>query len=371
MEVNVLTHESLAALERRLHDREVLSVYIDGHMTDPAMQRAWRRGLDQRIEAVRDRLKGDPGGDAESFERCVELLEAELSRFTGALGSDGWMAFITTSGISYAGTLPIAVPTRVVWGKGIRITPCLRSLKHGTPVVIEVVDAAEVRLYRYWNNELEALRPVRAEVPKGVHEHMGTPPRTGFHPGVHGETGHDAARRDADEAMERMLAAATEQAVRLANHVGWILIAGVPRARALAARVAGATAPGRVLELDSLDVHATEANLVEAARTGASAIRNANDGVRIAGLIDRSGPHGRATLGRTTTRRALELGRVRELFITQHFIDGFESDAEFAVARAFRQAAGIEVVSGSAAERLDEYGGIGARLKFAQPEAAA
>jgi len=367
----VLTHDSLAALERRLHDRQVLSVYIDGATTDPAAHRAWRIRLDQEIELARARVAGDATGDSASFEQCVSLLAAELANVTGALGSGGWMAFITTDGIAYAGPLPIAVRTRVAWGSGIRITPCLRSLKHATPVVIALADAGEVQLYRYWNDRLERLSTVRAHITGNGHEHMGNPPGQGFHPGVRGATGHDRAQRGADEATARMLVAATEQSVRFAKTDGWILVAGIPKVRAHAAKLAGELAPGHVLELDSVDVHATEASLIETARTGASAIRNANDGVRIAALIDRVGPHARATLGPATTRRALELGRVRELFITQGYLDASEADAEFAVARAFQLAASVDAISGSAAARLDEYGGIGARLKFARTEAAA
>jgi hypothetical protein len=363
----VLTHDLLAALERELHDRQVLSVYIDGTTGDPATKRAWRVELDRRLAELRSGLPGD-GADRESFDTCVRLLEARLSKFNGALGSAGWMAFITPDAVHLAGRLPVATATQVAWERGIRASPCLRSLKHGTPVVIALVDAHEVKLFRWWNDELERLKPVRAHSLGNGHDHLGAPPRERFHPGVRGATGHDAAQRDAEEATERMLASAAERSVRFANRDGWILVAGIPRVRAQAAKFVAGLAPGRVLELDAIDVHATEARIRDAARTGASAIRNASDRARLADLIDRIGPNARATLGPETTRRALELGRVRELYITQRFLDEHTADSELAVRRAFQQGAHVEAVSGSAAEKLDHYGGVGARLKFAQPE---
>jgi len=71
------------------------------------------------------------------------------------------------------------------------------------------------------------------------------------------------------------------------------------------------------------------------------------------------------------TLKALDLAQVRELFITQKFLENHAADANGAVRRAMDEGAVVEHVSGEAATRLDALGGMAARLRYAPAQEAA
>jgi hypothetical protein len=362
-EANVLTHNELRALERALRGESVLSVYIDGSLSDPAARRSWRVELNRELEEKRAALATATGGD-EKFERCVAQLDERLSRYSGLPGDPGWVAIITVDRVHVAEPLGVPVDTKVFWETGIHVAPLMRALKHSRPVIIALVDAVEAQLYRWWGGELTPLKGVHAGPGHEPVGHLGHPPSQHFHPGVRGVTGHDAAGQAAADETEHMLGIMAERALRFANGTGWFLVGGVPRVRAAASALLSQRAPGRVLELDALDVHASEAQIREAAQQGASAMRSVFELHQIAEMVDRAGPTGRATLGPDTTRRALELSRVHELYMTHHFMEAHPADAELAVRSALEQGATVEEVSGVAAQQLDEFGGLAARLRY-------
>jgi hypothetical protein len=70
-------------------------------------------------------------------------------------------------------------------------------------------------------------------------------------------------------------------------------------------------------------------------------------------------------VGSVDTQRALENGQVRDLYLTLAFIEAHAAAAESAARLAFERHALVEHVSGEAAERLDQAGGICARLRYA------
>ena len=127
-------------------------------------------------------------------------------------------------------------------------------------------------------------------------------------------------------------------------------------------------APGRVIRLEHLDVHAAEAELVKAAKAAADELRDARDADRISTIVDRAGARGLGVLGAGATRSALAADSVHELFVTRGYLEDHAPDAEAAVSAAFDQAASVEEVTGSGAELLDSFGGIGASLRFRAPD---
>jgi hypothetical protein len=360
----VLTYDELVVLEEALRNEQVLSVYVDGTVTDPARKRNWRLELEREVRAVRKRVAQAPAEERKSFERCASILSEQVIGMTGAVGAPGWVAFVTTAGVERAESLAVPVRTQVTWGHGIRVSPYIRVLKQARPVVVCLADASEVKIYRYWDAQLERLKPVEARPRREPAYHLGHPPLEHFHPGVRGATGHDAAHDASEVAATRMLASAAERSLRYAHNEGYILVAGVPRIRAQAAEMIGRQAAGRVLEIEPLDVHATESEIIAAASAGASRLRNQNDLSLVRQLLDLAGPNGYAALGALATKHAIERSNVRELLLTARYLDEHPEDAEEAVRAAMRQGASVEHVSGKAAEQLDQHGGIAARLRF-------
>lgn len=364
----MLTHEELAALHRSLRDRRVLSVYIDGSMSDPAAQRAWRIQLDHSLDDLRRWLEGSPRAERDEFEHCVRLLDTLVSELADGVGAPGWGAFITNDRVHHAHPLPAPTPTLAVWSTGPCIAPYVRSLKEWRPVIVLVADARNAAIYKYRTGQLDRVDVLHAHHAIDHPEHMGAPSAPGFHPGTHGRTGHDAAQRAQLEGRDRMIANAAERARDLAGPDGWILIGGTKRVTAQLADALKPVSPNRLLELDALDVHSAEAEIAEAARAGASRLRDADDEHRIAEVADASGAHALGSIGPTETKRALEQRSVRQLFVSERYLDDHTAEAEEAFRSALDQDATIEEVSGHAGDVLNRHGGLAASLRFRASE---
>ena len=360
----MLNHADLATVEGSLCETLVLSVYLDGTADDFAEQRAWRTRLDHSLKDLRIWLADSSHAEREMFERCVVYLEKELAPLARGVRSRGWVAFITGEGVWHAERLPVPMPTMAVWSTGPCVAPYIRALKQARPVVVVVADARKATLYRYEQGALGRVRTLRAHAVVGPAAHMGDAPRVGFHPGVRGTTGSDAAQRSLLEGTRRMLRKAADEALALAGVDGWILTGGIPHASADLVHLMAHSAPGRVSALDSLDIHATEAEISSAAELGASALRDASDLREIEDIIARGDADGVVALGPAATRAALDESRVRELYFTHSFIEEHSADAEDAVRKALGQGALVEEVSRKAAQRLEASGGMAARLRY-------
>jgi hypothetical protein len=263
--------------------------------------------------------------------------------------------------------VPVPVTTQVVWSNGPCVAPYLRVLSDARPIIVAVADARKVDLYRCQFGRIDADETVRAHRIAEPVSSESASARQGFHSGARGLTGHDAAQQSLLENRDRMLDDAADQAVAAARPNGWILLGGIPRVVAALDDVLSKHAPIRVARLDHLDVHASEAEIAEAARACATAIRESEEQQCIKEIIDRAESGGLGTLGDVATKNALTAESVHRLFLTRRYLDEHAPDAEAAVGRAFDQNAVVEEVTGCAAELLDTQGGIGAELRFHAP----
>ncbi|HEX6053569.1 MAG TPA: hypothetical protein VFZ21_30075 [Gemmatimonadaceae bacterium] len=359
----MMTHAQLVTLERSLRDERVLSVYVHGAADDPAAKMVWRPELDRSLRDLRRWLLGSSHEEREQFERSVEQLAELLGPYSAGIPSPGWCAFITADTVHDAELLPVPMPTMAVWSSGMCVAPYIRALKVTRAVILVVADARWVRLYSYRGGGFAPLEAIHAHATIDAPSHMGDVPRSGFHSGVRGQTAHDAVQRAHAVGTERMLRQAEAAVVRHAAGAAKVLVGGIPGTsdrlhQALAARL-----PDRVVLLDSLDVNATEAELHDVAKAGASAARDADDLRTVRELIAPPEP-GLSTLGPSATRAALKQGCVRELYVTHAFIEDHTAEAEMAVREALDQGAAIEEVSREAATELDAHGGLGARLRY-------
>jgi len=363
----MLSLQELISLARELGDEHVLSVYLDAAFDDPARRASWRVPVDNSIKNIRRDLEGSSHEERKGFEHCVELLDNELASFAGGVGAAGWVGFITVHGVRLAEKLPAPMPTLVIWRTGICIAPYIRALKQSRPVVVIVADASAARLYRYATGLLGSAETVHAHAVIEAPVHMGDAPRLGFHAGTRGETGRDASQAARLVGTDRMLEEVTRQGVKIAGHDGWILVGGIPEVSAHIAHAVERLAPDRVLRLNALDIHATDAQVHAAAERGASQLRDEMDLRHVSEITGGADDQRLIARGLTATQHALEQASVRELYLTPRFMADHLADAESSVRAAMAQDAVIEEVSRAAADRLDEFGGIGARLRYALP----
>lgn len=360
----MLTHAQLVTLHRSLKSERVLSVYLDGTMGDPAKQRSWRLQLEHSLHDLRTWLADSSHDERGQLERCIRLLEGELAAFSGGVGAPGWVSFITAKGVRDAHHLPVQVPTLAVWSTGACVSPYTRALKETRPVVVVISDARKVEVHRYHIGKLDRVETLRAHHVVEPPSHMGGQGRQGFHTGTRGTAGRDSAQRSLLAGRDRMLAEAVERIGDLAGTDGWIVLGGIPRVVARLAQSLVSVTPHRVLELEGLDVHASDAQLANAARSGAATLRDAADARQLADITNLAEAGGLGVVGPAATRRALERSCVHELYLTLKYLEDHAAEAESAVRAALDQDALIEEVSGDAAKRLDDHGGMAARLRY-------
>lgn len=362
----MLTNQELVAVARAHMGERVLSVYVDGRVTDPVARDRWRRRVDDDLRALRAQLaaSGAPRDEREAFDRAVALLGEQLPA-SSAVGAPGWAGFATGDRVVHVAALPVSPPPRVTWSVGPHVAPYVRALHELQPVVVAVADSVRTRLYRQRAGALERLDVVEAERHDRPPSHMGSMPRAGFHTGTRGATGVDAAERRRLAALRQMATTVATRLASLAGPDGWIVVGGTPEsARAVHHALPAGVAP-RALLLPALHDGATEAELARAADDGAAALRNARDLEAVTQVLARAGAAGRGAVGAEATRHALDGGAVQALYFTPAFLERNADDAEAVVRAAMAQQASVVEVAGDAAARLDRDGaGIAARLRF-------
>jgi hypothetical protein len=363
----MLSYLELVRLERTVREQPVLSVYLDGAAEDVAVRHRWRTELDNAIKDLRDWLKSSSQKEREMFERCVTQLEQQLASFEHGSGSPGWAAFITDDGVRNAESLSVAVSTMAVWSTGASVAPYIRALKQARTVVVTIVDARQARLYRYRGGALEKVKTLWRQGIVEPEGHMGRLAGSAFHAGTRGGTGRDEARRELLQGTARLIREVAADVLEYAGLDGWMIVGGIRGTASKLARRVRAAAPDRLLHMESLDVRASAAAIVSAARRGAATLHERWDLRRIDDIIESGEPNEFVAVGPGSSRHALEQFRVGELFLTDRFVHDNMASAEEAVRRAFDQGAVAEELSGAAGRRLDAFGGVAARLRYQLP----
>lgn len=363
----MLTYAQLLALHRSLRDTRVLSVYLDGSASDTAMQRSWRLQLDNSLDDLRTWLEDSARDEREHLEQSIGLLNDAIAPLDPNVGAPGWAAFITPERVHLAESLPVPTPTLSVWSTGLCIAPYLRAFKESRPVIVVLADATKASLYAYQRGEVRRLEVVRANAAVDEPTHMSAPARVGFHTGTRGSTGRDAAQRTLLNGRDRMIDEAAGRVREIATDGAWILLGGTDRVTARFAESLNSFASDHVLRLDGLDIHASEAEIADAARAGATHLRNTADDRRIDEIVSLAAAQGNGAVGPEASNKALENALVRELFISDRYMADHAPEAEQVIRAALDQDARVEEVSGPAAERLDQLGGMAVGLRFRPP----
>jgi hypothetical protein len=359
----MLNHAALANLEQALRDRTVLSVYVNGEVTDVAARSQWRTALRNALDDIEKSLAAAAHSDREEFAAARALAEGELNAFTPGNGAPGWMGLIGASEIHHAGVVPVPVPTQATWSKGANLGPGIRVLKESRPVFLVLADSAQVRIHRYVDRSLTLADSFERDANVDQPYHMSRPAPQGFGSGTRGRPGAEAAQREQRKATDVMLAAAVKRVEELAGEDGWVLVGGIP---VVAADLHGRLGQ-RVSERSSvvpIDIHTSEAGLAESAREHASRLRAADDLSRIERVVSAKASGGTGAVGSKDIERALVNGQVHELYLTSSFVNEHSDKAVDVIRKAFDEGAIIEHVSGEAAEKLDSIGGIAAKLRF-------
>lgn len=367
----LLTQTQLAEWRSALRDQLVLSVYLTHAADNPADHIMRESALVNALTEVRATLAHHSKSERAAFEHSVEHLGAAMPGALHDAQGLGWAGFVTSGGVRFAGSLHAPLPTLARWQRGIWATPCVRALNEHRAVIVAVVDSVSAHLYRYVAGMLTQVAKLDVR-PRGGHaDHLGKLPRTGFHPGTHGTPAADLAARGRVLARDHVIDATANQVAELAGQQGFIIVGGNAAAAHALMRAIPTPIAARAVLLPAFKAKASEAEIREFAATGASQLRDAEDQALVARLVEDVGAHGAAVVGKGATLEALSAGRVREVLLTDRFIEESSVDAERAVDLALEHATTVEIVTGSGAAQLDRSaGGIAAQLRFVPHPAA-
>jgi hypothetical protein len=358
----MLTPVALHRLVQELAGTRVLSVYLDTHVTDPAMRNAWRAALQSGLREARARITSDE--ERANFDRAAALLEGQAP----SPAARGWVAFVTAAERQYVGDLPVQPAPLITWREGPVISPYLRALKVQRPVIVALVDSRAARLYRYAWGGVEKLDELSAPLPESSSVERITAPatRAASTPAARGATGTDQPQRQRRVAFQRLAASLGKRLVQLAGETGWVLIGGTPEWASHAGAALPRVLDGRTLISSTLDHDASMDAIEQAAQRAATELRGSEGRQLVDQLVGSAGGEGRAAAGVPAVQRALRARSVDVLLLSPAFIQTHEQDAEDMVRAALSTGADVDVPSGGAAERLDQTAeGIAARLRFA------
>jgi hypothetical protein len=361
----MLTMEELGAFLRELGATKVLTVYAGARVTDPAMREAWRPALGAAARAARADLTSE--SERADFDRALAWSDDPTPPLGGVWGSPGWVAFLTAGGPRYAAELPVPVPTLAVWRDGPFVSPCVRALKQHRPVIVVLVDSQSARFYRYAQSALTALTDMTLSA-----DDAGPPMPTAFArrgvstPAPRGAVGTERATRRRRASFQRLAGSIGGRLLQLAGEDEWIVVGGTPEWSQLAGEALPKHLAERTMVSATLDHDAPDLAIARAAEGAASSLRAAHSRVLLDRLLERAGALGRGAAGVPDTQRALRAESVDLLLLSPGFLDAQPEQAEEAVRAALLRGAEVEVLSGEAAEYLDETAqGIAARLRFA------
>jgi hypothetical protein len=361
----MLTHATLVQLDKSLRDKHVLSVYVNGEITDAGARSQWKLELRNALDQAEASMRESTHTEREAFRTAREAIMADVESFTPGDASPGWIGFATADGIERAQSVPVPVPTVVTWSRGADLGPAIRVLKEGRPVLVVVADNTQVRIHRYAGRAIHLAESLERVARVDEPSHTSKPSKFGYSSGIRGQTGADAAQRELRQATENMLSNAASRISELAGDDAWILVGGIQVvAASLLGRLSNA-ARGRAEQV-AMDVNATEPELAAMARDTASRIRAAHDAGTLEQVIAESATGGAGVTGPERTDRALTNAQVRELYLTSGYLAAHRDEAARVIQRAFDEGATVEHVSGPAAEKLDAAGGIAARLRYAE-----
>lgn len=358
------TYNDLVELERAIGDEQVLSVYVSLSEKDPAQRQRWQIDLKNSLDEVEASLAGQSHAAREAFARSRETALAKVAEARGVIRSPGWAGFFVGAREYHAGGLEAPVRTFAAWDTGPRLTPYVRALKESRPVILALLDKRHGRIFKYVNRAIELVESLSADADIDHPYHMSAQPRPGFHPGTRGSPGADEVERELLDAMKRMLLSLSEKITKVASDDAWIVFGGMKNVVHEAfARLPKALGP-RAIIVEGLDVRSSESMIAGVARQSASTLRDRLDLEIVTEALDGAASNGLGAVGIKDVMQALEQGRVRDVYFTLRFLEQHPREAEDALRMALGTRAVVEHVSGDAALKLDEAGGVTARLRY-------
>ena len=377
MEADVQNLATFLATLRRAEPPggRILSVYLD---TSPAAaeRQAYLLAYRDLAKLVREQLSVSEREDFEAAARRAEAYVTEQLK----PGHPGLALFASSSpAFFYAQDLPRAVVEQMAWDDAPLLEPLVAILNEEGRAAVVLFDAGHARIYLMSSGEVEERRTLEGDVPAKQ--------RTGGWAALRQSR---IARRREDHLLRLAHQTVAELLLLAASHpFDRLVLGGPPEALAVLKASLPTTLRRRMVGRVSIPLHATEHEVVEAARRVLDADQRYEETQLVDELLDADATF-RVALGLEETLGALSEGRVQTLLIDQDFPgEGGQCVAcgrltvqpgscpicgsavspvldlgDRAVRLALEQDATVRTVSGEAAALLETHGGIGAWVRY-------
>ncbi len=330
--------------------RPTLSIYLDVDEAKPenqAAQPAWKIFLKDAIHEAEVKVT-----KSEGWRKLKQRLDDYFDGYSPQ--AKGLVVFFTSED-EQAYELPVPVNSRWLYGKPL-IAPLLWAIDAYEPYLIVRVDRekAEVltahlgdTVYEFEEAILEAPLPViegargltqgsaRESVQNMINEHIAQ-----FH---------------------RQVVDHLETQVKKQPHIR-IMISGEEQSAHAVRNLLPERLAGSVIEVKPLPMYLSERQVFDHLLPDALAYERAQELNRVQQVIDFAKAGGRGALGRKDVELALQMRRVETLLLPWPTTD--EVEANELSERAFASGGKVEWVRGAAADRLNQEGGIAARLYY-------
>ena len=333
--------------------RPILTAYVNVDTTDPANQRerpAWQIALKNEHRKIFDGLDPEELKRRQAQERWAETDQLVMEHLRGRKPAGKSVVMFTDHVDIEAIDLPVPVETRLYYGLP-QVKQLLFAMDQYRKYMVVIVSAADIRLLEVF------LTRTTDEVTVATDHELTR---------AFGRKAHTLAqgRRDAEYRRRyiREVADTIHEAFLGDPDFDRLVLAGnLKQAHAVLNTLHPAVAES-VVAVEAMDVNLPDVEVSARVKEIADVHEAEHDLEVVERVVSRTAAGGRAVLEEQGVRRALERGAVKRLVVP--FTVGEKDLDEVIIEATVDGAADVEFVYGEAAERLSEYGGIGATLYF-------
>jgi peptide subunit release factor 1 (eRF1) len=376
-----ITFKDLGDLqETRAGAGRVLSVYLDVDQSRAAnLNRGFERAFDSQIKMIARRFEEEY--EAADFARCVEDIRKLLSTYEPRGRS--LVVFARSAGPLWFREVNVEIGTEAHWGSAPYVHPLVEVLDEFETYIVVVANHARSRVYTVRLGAIEKHAEIRA---LGVVRHLKAAGSDHLYSQSH-------IQRKADENVGSHF----KRVVEILEHVmstgpaSRLVLAGNADSTGQLFRMLPKSIRSRVAGSAVIAASASEKEILERTMALAGRAERVQELEKMEGLITSAAKDGKAVVTLSETLKAFNARRIRELVYAEGFsaeggvcencrllfasydvnceicgipVKPVEDLVEELVSAVLAEGASVEQLRGPAAEKLRDFRGIGAFLRF-------
>jgi hypothetical protein len=353
----------LQDIKRLLGSTDTLSLYLNvdnAVRENQAVNPAWKIELKNALRKIEDGLSADQRGSWKAVQQRVERFFRDYRP-----QSKGLALFITPDD-EQRFDLPVTTENRATFGEPL-VAPLVWKLDEFEPYLVLMVDQEEANLYFSYLGSTEFEEGMEIDLSEYDFPRNYLMPSASAITGGHMLT--QGSQRDRfedrlDEYRARFYRNVVDAARRVSSErqARRIILGGSEQAVHAVRHEMDDDLRARVVHVMSIPMQSSPHEIFRHIQPVALAYEREDEEALVKEIIDFAKSGGRGALGREAVEKALAMQQVELLVMSWPGVD--EALANQLSHQALALNTEIELVHGPAAERLNQEGGIGARLYY-------